>query len=92
MKTVGVKDLKNRLSYYLSFVKSGEDLLITERGKAVARIITEDPERTLLRNSLRPLIMKGLVSFPSQSINKDIPDPLEVPGRPVSEMVIEDRR
>ncbi|MDP3016381.1 MAG: type II toxin-antitoxin system prevent-host-death family antitoxin, partial [Deltaproteobacteria bacterium] len=31
MKTAGIKDLKNRLSYYLREVKKGEKILITER-------------------------------------------------------------
>jgi hypothetical protein len=64
MLSAGIKDLKNNLSRYLSCVKKGENLLITER----------------------------LVKLPSQKLNKDIPDPTEVPGKPVSEMAIEDLR
>lgn len=92
MITAGIKDVKNKLSHYLSFVKNGEDVLITERGKVVARIIQEDAKKRALRQALHPLIMKGLITFPSQRLNKDIPDPIEVPGKPISEMAIEDRR
>jgi prevent-host-death family protein len=39
MISAGIKELKNNLSRYLSQVKNGEDILITERGKAIARIL-----------------------------------------------------
>jgi len=38
MKTVSISDLKNRLSYYLRLVREGEALLITDRGRVIARI------------------------------------------------------
>ena len=60
MLFVGIKDLKDNLSRYLTYVKRGEDIYITERGKVIVRIMS--------------------------------PPPLEVPGKPVSEMAIEDRR
>jgi antitoxin (DNA-binding transcriptional repressor) of toxin-antitoxin stability system len=36
MKTVGVRELKDRLSEYLRRVRSGESLLVTDRGEVVA--------------------------------------------------------
>jgi len=36
MKTVGIRELKNRLSEYLRKVRSGESLLVTDRGEVVA--------------------------------------------------------
>ena len=38
MKQVGVRELKARLSEYLALVKAGEEVVVTERGKAVARL------------------------------------------------------
>lgn len=38
MKRVSVSELKARLSRYLSMVKAGEEVLITERGKPVAHL------------------------------------------------------
>ena len=92
MITAGVKDVKNQLSHYLSFVKRGEDVLVTERGKVIARIICENPQKTSLKRQLHPLVMEGLIAFPTDEIDKGVPDPFDVPGKPVSEMVIEDRR
>lgn len=36
MKTVGVRELKNRLSEYLREVRRGESVLVTDRGEVVA--------------------------------------------------------
>jgi prevent-host-death family protein len=38
MKSVGIADLKASLSEHLSRVKAGEEIIITERGKPIARI------------------------------------------------------
>ena len=38
MKTVGVRDLKDRLSEYLREVKAGESVLVTDRGAVVAEL------------------------------------------------------
>jgi antitoxin (DNA-binding transcriptional repressor) of toxin-antitoxin stability system len=36
MKTVGIRELKNRLSEYLRRVRSGESVLVTDRGEVIA--------------------------------------------------------
>ena len=36
--TVGVRDLKNRLSAHLSRVKDGEEIMVTEHGRPIARL------------------------------------------------------
>ena len=92
MITVGVKELKNNLSRYLARVKKGDDLLITERGRPVARVVREDPKNASLRLALRPLIERGLITLPARMIDRQIPSPVQVSGKPISEMVIEDRR
>ncbi|MFN8824131.1 MAG: type II toxin-antitoxin system Phd/YefM family antitoxin [Planctomycetota bacterium] len=60
MKTTAVADLKSRLSSYLRMVKSGEEILVTERDVPVAKIVPigevgSQPE------SLRDLERRGLV-------------------------------
>ena len=39
MKTVGVRDLKNKLSEYLRRVRLGEGVLVTDRGEVVAELL-----------------------------------------------------
>ena len=69
MKTAGIARLKAKLSEYLDIVKAGEDVLITEHGRPIARItstggkLDEDARRArLIREGvLRP--GKGPVSM-----------------------------
>lgn len=39
MKSVNIADLKNHLSVYLNDVKAGEEILVRDRNKPVARIV-----------------------------------------------------
>lgn len=39
MITVGVRELKNKLSHYLRGVKQGQPVEITERGESIAMLI-----------------------------------------------------
>jgi antitoxin (DNA-binding transcriptional repressor) of toxin-antitoxin stability system len=43
MKVVGIKELKNKLSEYLRLVKSGEVVLVTDRGDVVAELRAPTP-------------------------------------------------
>ena len=92
MINVGVKEIKNNLSRYLTHVKKGEEVIITERGKPVARIIRENMGNSSIRTAILSLVENGTVVLPSRSLNKNQIKPKKIPGKPVSEMVIEDRR
>jgi prevent-host-death family protein len=90
--SVGIRDLKNNLSKYLARVKQGDEVLITDRGKSVARMIPAISEKNGLRKTLETMAAEGLVTLPTRRLRKGIPDPIPVGGKPASEMVIEDRR
>lgn len=47
MSEVGVRELRQNLSKYLDRVKAGEDLVVTERGQEVARLIPSGPSSDL---------------------------------------------
>lgn len=38
MTTVGIRELKDRLSQYLRMVRRGEEILVTDRGQVVAEL------------------------------------------------------
>jgi len=92
MINVGIKEVKNNLSRLLAQVKAGEEILITKRGRPVARIVKENQGDKSVRTALEPLVQRGLITLPSRSILKDRISAVETLGKPVSEMVIEDRR
>lgn len=46
MKTATVRDLRNRYTSLLSWIGAGEEIIITQRGKAIARLIPEQDQTT----------------------------------------------
>lgn len=44
LETVGVRELRQNLSRYLERVKDGEALIVTERGREVARLVPSRPD------------------------------------------------
>jgi antitoxin (DNA-binding transcriptional repressor) of toxin-antitoxin stability system len=66
MKTVGIRELKNRLSEYLRQVRSGESVLVTDRGEVVAEF--SPPGRGLdasVPAGLMGLARRGLLTLGS---------------------------
>ena len=92
MISAGIKEVRNNLSRLLAQVIAGEEILITKRGRPVARIVKENRGDKSIRAALGPLVQRGLIALPSRSIQKDRISAVEAPGKPVSELVIEDRR
>jgi prevent-host-death family protein len=44
MRIAAVRDLRNHCSSLLSWVSAGEEVVITQRAKPVARLVPEKPE------------------------------------------------
>ena len=89
---VGIRELKNNLSRLLVQVKAGEEIVVTDRGRPVARIVGEPSTREPIRKVLEPLIEQGLITLPVRG-RRDVVVALDIPeGRPVSEIVLETRR
>jgi prevent-host-death family protein len=69
MKTAPVADLKASLSRYLASVKSGEELVVTERGKPIAKIVPifasgEDEDQRMRNMEVRGLVRVGSGRLP----------------------------
>jgi prevent-host-death family protein len=47
MKTATVRDLRNRYTSLLNWIGAGEEIIITQRGKAIARLIPEQDHAAL---------------------------------------------
>lgn len=69
MKAVGLRELKNRLSEYVRQVRSGGDVLVTDRGEVVAQLVP--PGQATADNSvpsgLLVLARKGLLTLGSHN-------------------------
>jgi prevent-host-death family protein len=57
---IGVRELRDHLSRWLDEVKDGREILITERGRPVARLVSSSAP-----SHLESLIAEGLVTPPS---------------------------
>jgi prevent-host-death family protein len=64
MKTAAIADLKARLSRFLSLVKAGEEILVTERGTPIARLVPVAPAGDEIEG-LRELERKGFIRLGS---------------------------
>jgi prevent-host-death family protein len=84
--SVGIKELKGKLSGYLDRVRHGEEFIVTDRGKEIAKVIPVSRER----NAIRKLVDAGRANW-----SGDKPSGLKgikVKGKALSATILEDRR
>lgn len=82
---VGVRELRNNLSRYLDRVRNGEEVVVTDRGRAIARVLPVETERVLDR-----LIAEGVVTRASQPKHR-AGIPIKASGT-VSDLIADQRR
>lgn len=89
METVGIRELKNSLSRHLKRVRSGVQLVVTERGRSIAMI--SPIERRAHTDWADSLVAAGRAHWngakPTGSRR-----PVQAAGRSVSAVVLEQRR
>lgn len=56
MNTVGIKQLKNELSEWVRRAAAGEEIVVTDRGQVVARLVPPVTARTHLPRTLEALV------------------------------------
>ncbi len=82
MKTAAVSKLKAHLSDYLNQVKAGSEILITDHGKPVARLVPLSRQKNP-RESLAKIEKQGLIKLGSGKLPKNfwtIPKPEDPKG------------
>ena len=91
MAVTTVTDLKARLSAWLDTVRAGNEVVVTDHGHPVARLVPIDP--TLSGSRLAALARAGLIRPASGRLPENFwsaPRPA-VPGGAAARAVIEDR-
>lgn len=86
MISVGIRELKAKLSGYVNKVRLGEEIVVTDRGKEIARVIPISRER----NAVKRLVESGRASWTGgkpEGIRG-----IKIKGKPLSKTVLEDRR
>jgi prevent-host-death family protein len=82
MKTTTVSKLKASLSEYLRLVKAGEEVLVTERGRPVAKL-TPATTSDMLPDQLLEMEKQGFIKIGSGKLPKgfwDLPRPKDPKG------------
>ena len=83
---VGIRELRADLSRWVRRVRAGQEVVVTDRGTPVARLVPVNGERKIDR-----LIRAGVVIPAPRPWRGPLPKPIEGTG-PLSDIVLEDRR
>ncbi len=85
----GIADLKAHLSATLARVKAGEEVLITEHGRPIARLVPVGPVST---GSVERLVRSGVLRPPTAPLGEDFwgrPRPADPGGAVLAALVAE---
>ena len=85
---VAISDLRAHLSEWLQRARSGEEIIVTDRGLPVARLLGLSTTGTLER-----LTAEGVIGRPARADRPAVAGrPRPRPRRPVAEIISEQRR
>ena len=92
MSTVGIRELKNRLTEYLRLTRRGEKIIVTDRGRPIALIQSIDATKVpvTLEAKLAKAAGQGLLELPTSKAPRRFRT-VKATGKPLSRMIIEDR-
>lgn len=86
MAEAGIRELRDHLSKYLDRVREGEEIIVTDRGTAVARVVPFEEPRPYDR-----LVAEGVIR-PSKASERTRPQERVEADGSVSELVADQRR
>ncbi len=93
MKRVGSRKLKNRLGRYLGLVEKGEVIVVTDRGKPVAKLVPAHADGVggqTLEDRLKELAAKGHLRLGTRPFAQV--KAVRAKGKPASRMILESRK
>ncbi len=85
---VAIRELKSSLSRVLARAQAGEVIEVTSHSKPIARIVGIPPQAD---EGLRRLMASGVLSWNGGKPSLMSPRPLSPDGKPIGQMVLEDR-
>jgi len=88
---VGIRDAKMHLSKYMKLVQQGAEIIITDRGRPVGKIIPIQPNELSLDERVKRMEDLGLIEPIEVTAIKKIPPPIPVPDGIAQKMLQEDR-
>lgn len=88
---VGIRDAKMNLSKLVKLVQDGNEVLLTDRGKPVGKIVPVLPQSLTLDQRLKHLEERGVISHPHVKRMKKLPHPLPLEKGLAQKILQEDR-
>ena len=89
--SVGIRDAKMHLSKYLKMVQKGTEVIITDRGRPVGKIVPIQNKDLSLEERVKALEDQGLIEKQSTKNMQKIPSPIPVPDDIAQKFLQEDR-
>ncbi len=89
--SVGIRDAKIHLSRYLKLVQKGAEVVITDHGRPVGKIVPMDARDLSLEERIERLVQQGIMQPLSGERLKIIPPPIPLPKGVIQRMLQEDR-
>src|SRR5215467_8530313 len=94
MKSVGVRELKNRLSEYIRAVATGEAVLVTDRGDVVAELVPpgQRPDERGLPSRILDLARNGQMTLGASNEAASYPDLPQLLKRHRAALLLDEER
>jgi prevent-host-death family protein len=91
IKKVGIQDLQKHLSSHINELKQGDTLVITKRGRPVARVVPVKLPDVPVDEKILLLIAAGLVSWNGRRPSSEGPRASVRGSKTVADLLLEDR-
>lgn len=89
--SVGIRDAKMHLSKYIKMVQQGAEVIITDRGRPVGKIIPIQPKELPLKERIKRMEDMGLIDPIEGKGFKTVPPPIPISGGIAQKLLQEDR-
>ena len=87
--TVGIRDLKSRLSEYMRQVRQGQVILITDHGRPIGRLL---PVESSMEEQIKGLCESGLLSWNGIKLTEQVASIPNTSEHLASDILVEMRK
>ncbi|MGB9498041.1 MAG: type II toxin-antitoxin system Phd/YefM family antitoxin [Dissulfuribacterales bacterium] len=91
MATVGIREAKMRLSKYLKMVQHGQEVILTDRGRPVGKIVPVRANELSLKERLLRLTEQGVLASEPSRAGGGLPPLVRITGGMAQQYLQEDR-
>jgi prevent-host-death family protein len=89
--SIGIREAKINLSKLLKNVQKGEEIIITDRGKPVGKIVPVTQDSLSLAERMKRLERQGWIEPQKKETQGPLPSPLPLPDEIAQKYLQEDR-